>query len=87
MLLYEDNQAAIAIASNPVYHRRTKHIDVRHHFVRDAVVDGKVVLNYIATNDNLADLLTKALARDRFHMLGCRMGLFDAKKHPSKEEC
>ena len=62
-VIYDDNQGAIAMTKNPVMHRRTKHIDIRHHFVREAVARGDVRLVYVPTSEQAADLLTKALTR------------------------
>ena len=62
-VLYCDNQGAIAMADNPIMHKRTKHIDIRHHFIREVVSRGEVELRYIPTGDQIADLLTKALPR------------------------
>jgi hypothetical protein len=56
-----DNQGAIALASNPTFHVRTKHIGVRHHFMRKQVENGNIILEYIPTNNQVADILTKAL--------------------------
>jgi hypothetical protein len=64
--LNEDNQGAIALAKNPVGHGRNKHIDIRHHFLRDLVNEGKIVMTYIPTADQLADIFTKPLGRARF---------------------
>ena len=61
--IFEDNQAAQKIAENPVLHDRTKHIDIRYHFVRDLVEDLKIVVTYIETKLMIADLLTKAVTR------------------------
>ena len=67
--VYEDNQGCIALSENPVMHKRTKHIDVRHHFIRERLESGEVALRYVATQNQLADLLTKALNRDVFQRL------------------
>ena len=56
-----DNQSCLAIARNPVFHARTKHIEVQYHFVREKLLDGTILLEYCKTEDNLADLFTKAL--------------------------
>ena len=64
-MIYEDNQGCIAISENPVMHQRTKHIDIRHHFVRERVESGDIKLEYIPTENQLADLLTKPLLRNR----------------------
>ena len=65
--IFEDNQACIAIANNPVHHSRTKHIDVQHHFVRERISLGDVKLEYCSTDLMLADTLTKALPSPAFH--------------------
>ncbi len=64
-----DNQSAIAITENPVFHSRTKHIEIRHHFIRDCVEKEKVILKYVSTKDQLADIFTKPLSEDRFYYL------------------
>ena len=61
-VLMEDNQGAITIARNPTAHARTKHIDIRYHYVREAVQEGTVDLRYCPTNEMLADLLMKQLS-------------------------
>ena len=59
--LKEDNQAAIAFSKNPGDHKRSKHIDIRYHFVREKVASGEFTLDYISTDRQLADIFTKAL--------------------------
>lgn len=59
--LYCDSQSAIALSQNPVYHARTKHVEIKHHYIRQLIAQGDVVLKYIATAKNTADVLTKAL--------------------------
>ena len=71
----EDNQGAIAIAKNPVSHSRTKHIDIKYHFIRDVVINKTVVLEYCGTEDMLADILTKALCKERFELLRKGLGI------------
>ena len=61
-VINEDNQSAIAIAKNPQFHGRTKHVDIKYHFVRELVNKGTILVKYCATGDMLADLLTKGLA-------------------------
>ena len=67
--IYIDNQAAKAMAENPVNHERTKHIDISYHFIREVVSSGLVDLRYIHTKQNVADLLTKATSRSIFSQL------------------
>lgn len=59
--IYCDNQGAIAISENPKFHSRVKHIDIRFHFLRDAVEKGDVSIQYVPSEDNPADVLTKPL--------------------------
>ena len=54
-LIYEDNQGAISMAKNPVFHKRTKHVQIRYHFMREAVEQGTITLEYCHTDDMLAD--------------------------------
>ena len=68
-LLNIDNQAAIAISENDVHHARTKHIDIRHHFIRDSIKNKEVQLKWINTQAQLADIFTKALMTVRFSYL------------------
>jgi hypothetical protein len=64
--IYPDNQGAIALAKNPEFHSRTKHIDIQYHFVRECIDRGQIKLEYIPTNDQVADGLTKALPPTKF---------------------
>jgi hypothetical protein len=58
-----DNKSVIKIAYNPCEHSRTKHIDIRHHFLRDHIIKGDIVISHVGTNDQLADIFTKPLMR------------------------
>jgi len=71
----EDNQGAIAIAHNPVDHARTKHIDIRYHFVREAVQKRLVELKYCSSREMTADVLTKPLSKEQFEKLPHAMGM------------
>jgi hypothetical protein len=75
ILINEDNQAAILMARNPVYHTKQKHIDVQHHFVRQELENGVIDIQYCKSAENVADILTKALPRPAFEKLRQLMGL------------
>lgn len=64
--LFYDNQGAVKLAQNPVFHAKIKHIEAKHHFIRVRVLEGDKALDYIHTNNNLADLLTKSLPNFMF---------------------
>ena len=66
MTLYRDNLSAINISKNPIQYSRTKHIDIRHHFIRDLVEDKKIILEHVTTEKQLADIFTKALDANQF---------------------
>jgi len=76
-LIYGDNQGSIALANNPEYHARTKHIDIQYHFIRECVQNNKIDLKYCPTSDMVADGMTKALARERHMDLLAKMGVGD----------
>ncbi|GJY56364.1 retrovirus-related pol polyprotein from transposon TNT 1-94 [Tanacetum coccineum] len=73
--LYCDNHSAIALCCNNVQHSRSKHIDIRHHFIREQVEKGVVELYFVTTDYQLADIFTKALPRERFEFLLPRLGM------------
>ncbi|GJT51187.1 retrovirus-related pol polyprotein from transposon TNT 1-94 [Tanacetum coccineum] len=73
--LYCDNKSVIALSCNNVQHSRSKHIDIRHHFIREQVENRVVELYFVETNYQLADILTKALPRERFEFLLPRLGM------------
>ena len=74
-----DNASAIKIAYNPVQHSRTKHIEIRHHFIRDHVARGDIELAYVQTKDQLADIFTKPLDEARFTYLRNELNIMDSR--------
>ncbi|XP_073355479.1 uncharacterized protein [Aegilops tauschii subsp. strangulata] len=75
VVLYVDNKSTIALCKNPVHHDRSKHIDIRYHYIRHCVEEGKIEVNYICTDDQLADILTKSLGRQKFTEMRGRIGV------------
>lgn len=75
-VMFEDNQGCIALAKNPTNHSRIKHIDIKYHFIRDRIERKDIELRYIETENNLADVMTKPLAKDRFIDLRKSMQLY-----------
>ena len=73
--MYCDNKSAIALSCNNVQHSRSKHIDIRHHFIREQVEKGIVELYFVKSEFQLADIFTKALARERFEFILPRLGM------------
>ena len=79
VVLNVDNKSAIALCKNPVHHDRTKHIDIRYHYIRRCVEEGKIEVNYVCTDDQLADILTKSLGRQKFTEMRRRIGVQTVK--------
>lgn len=69
--VYEDNNSCMLLAKHPVFHQRTKHIDIRYHFIREHIIQNKVKLCQIVTNYQVADMLIKGLNKKKFlHLRG-----------------
>ncbi|GKF69145.1 hypothetical protein Tco_0202202 [Tanacetum coccineum] len=75
ILMYSDNKSAIALCCNNVQHSRSKHIDVRYHFIKEQVENEVVELYFVKTEYQLADIFTKALPRERLNFLIEKLGI------------
>ena len=84
MIIRIDNQSAIALTRNPVFHGRSKHIHKRYHFIRECVENGQVGVEYVAGEKQKADILTKALGRIKFKEMREFIGMKDLENESFK---
>lgn len=80
-IIYEDNTACIEIAKHPQDQKRMKHVDVKHHFIREKITNNQIKLNFIPSTEQIADILTKPLHPKQFNYLRSKLGI------SSKEGC
>ena len=85
-VVYCENQSGIGLYKNPVFHDRSKNIDIRYHFLRDNVQKGAIALEYVQTDQYVADILIKPLANRKFDMFRERLG-FMSNTFLAKREC
>ena len=74
-MLMCDNTSAIAIAKNPVFHQKTRHISRKFHFIRDAIQEKEIELVYCKSEEQMADILTKALPKEKFNYFREMLGV------------
>ncbi|MCO5614959.1 hypothetical protein L7F22_069245 [Adiantum nelumboides] len=88
VIIYCDNISSIMLAKNPLYHARTKHIEVHYHFIREKVLAGEIDLVYVKTNDQVVDIFTKALGKEKFCSFRKALGIHHMQAHSELEgEC
>ena len=68
-VIYEDNEGALQLANNPVHHDKTKHINIKHHFIRETVAAKQILVLRVVTKDNVSDLLTKPVTNTVYDYL------------------
>ena len=73
------------LANNPIYHARTKHIEIHYHYVREKVIEGEIDLAYVKTNDQVADIFTKALGKDKYAWFRDALGVHLMQTHTELE--
>ena len=76
-VIFCNNQSGIRLSENPVFHDRSKHIDIRYHFIRDMVQRGAVRLHYIGTNEEVAYILPKPLGKIKFLTFREKLGIVE----------
>ena len=74
-----DNESAIWLAANPVFHAHANHIEVQHHFIREKVLEQEIEQKYVRTGDQVADIFTKAVAKPKFEFFKDALGVVDCK--------
>jgi len=84
--IYCDNRSCIKLSENPIFHDRSKHIEMKYHFIRDIVQKGAVNLRYVSTNEQVADILTKGLSKGKFEYFREKLGVIE-NPFLTKREC
>jgi len=84
--IYCDNQSCINLSKNPIFHDRSKNIEIRYHFIRDRVEKGVVKLQYVPTNGQVVDILTKGLSKGKFEYFREKLGVVE-NPFVTKREC
>ena len=74
-----DNESAIKLVNNPVTHSLTKHIDIRHHFLRNHELKGDIEIRHVSTEKQLTDIFTKPLDESRFYALRSELNILDSR--------
>lgn len=77
MKLYSDNKSAISIVHNLIQHDRMKHVRIDRHFIKTEIENETIILSYIPTQDQEADILTKTMYKESFEVLISKLGMID----------
>jgi hypothetical protein len=80
VVLNVDNKPAISLCKNPVFHDRSKHIDIKYHFIRECVKNGKIQVEFVRSEEQMADLLAKALGRSKLQEQRAKIGMVETMK-------
>ena len=81
MTLFVDNRSALDLMKNPFFHGRSKHINIRYHFIRECVENGEIVVNHVCGTKQKADILTKTMARIKHEEMRDLIGIKPITKH------
>ena len=87
ILIFCDNNSAISLSKNSVFHQKSKHIDTRFHFIRELVKGGDISLKFCGSKEQLADIFTKPLGRDVFQFQHQNLGIVNNVTLEIKREC
>jgi hypothetical protein len=77
--IFIEDRSAIHLCKNPVLHDKSKHIELRYHYIRECIEAGKISVDYVSTGEQLIDILTKPLGCTRFLELRAKIGMVDIK--------
>ena len=86
-MIYCDNSSSIALSKNYLFHKRTKHIDAKFHYIKELVNNGEIILKHCRTWEKFADILKNPLGQKSFEYLRKCMGMTDNPTVELKEEC
>ena len=78
--IYCDNTSAMSISKNLVMHSKTKHIPIKYHFLREQVAEKNIIVEYVGTKEQVADIFTKPISREAFEYLCQRIGVISTPK-------
>jgi hypothetical protein len=84
--IYCDNQSCIRLSEHPIFHERSKHIEIKYYFIRDKIQEGEVKREYIPTDEQTADILTKPLSRIKFAYFREKMGIAEITPLAERED-
>ena len=80
-----DNQSCVKLSENPMFHDKSKHIEIKYHYIRDMVQRGAVKLQYVVTEEQIADVLMKPLARLNFEYFKEKLGVFQIEVYSKRK--
>ena len=80
-----DNQSCVKLSKNPVFHDKLKHIEIKYHYIRDMVQRGEMKLRYVVTDEQIANVLSKTLARVKFEFFREKLGVLQIKIPPKRK--
>ena len=83
--IYYDNHSCVKLSENLVFHDKSKHIEIKYHYIKDMVQRGAVKLQYVATDEHIADVLTKPLARVNFEYIREKPGVLQIEVPPKRK--